>query len=77
MAAVDAERQYVVKIIRKACLFSAEERESVCREAHIHATLRHPNIVALHDAFEDKVRTAVAPHAAGRVMVVCVRTCCA
>ena len=52
----------VVKIVRKAYLFSDEERESVCREAHIHATLNHPHIVKLYDAFEsgiEKLRTAL------------------
>lgn len=65
----------VVKIVRKAYLFSDEERESVCREAHIHATLNHPHIVKLYDAFESEVRTpqARAPSARPVTSTPCMR----
>ena len=58
LAAAEAKQDQavVVKIVRKAYLFSDEERESVCREAHIHATLNHPHIVKLYDAFESESR---------------------
>ena len=45
-------KEYVVKVIKKAYLFSDEERESVVTEAAIHATLVHPHIVRLFDSFE-------------------------
>lgn len=41
------------KIVRKRMLYSDAERRAVCREMHLHRTLRHPNVVALHDAFEN------------------------
>lgn len=41
------------KIVRKRMLYSDAERRAVCREMHLHRTLRHPNVVAFHDAFEN------------------------
>jgi len=50
------ETNFALKIIRKKMLVSEEEKCMVKREVQIHQVLLHPNIIRLHEIFEDSTR---------------------
>lgn len=49
-----SHQEVAVKIVPKAILMSAEEKQAVVREQKIHQTLNHPHIIKLIDVFEDE-----------------------